>query len=377
MKETMGQIIKRLRKERNLTQEELAEQLGVTFQAVSKWENDNGMPDISQVVPLATVFNVSTDVLFGIYGTSDAEEVDKIIKEAYSKITYPATRECIRECYDILQKGLVNYPNNTLLLSQCLEKGISLAYPDNDVYDPENGEAIYKECIREANIVIKYSKSTTDVLRAHMIMVLLHSAYGNFDAAKTHANEFPWRADMTIHEMNAYISHFEKDYYAEGVHCQYDFMYHFEAMLDDIVELGCCYKALGNYEDAHYALSEALALIDLVCKKEDIRPSLHYRERGDIYALLSEVCILEGKTSEAIQLLEKMADHDLAERAKYQDNMRMNTPLLCDVDHNFYWTFENENYGKEQLLRKLNNPAFDRLRNDDRFANLIQKADQL
>ncbi|MBP3292508.1 MAG: helix-turn-helix transcriptional regulator, partial [Clostridia bacterium] len=46
----IGQIIKKLRKERNLTQEELAEQLNVTAQSVSKWENGTGLPDISQVV---------------------------------------------------------------------------------------------------------------------------------------------------------------------------------------------------------------------------------------------------------------------------------------------------------------------------------------
>lgn len=58
---TMGQIIKKLRKGRGFTQEELAERLGVTYQAISKWENDSGLPDISQIVPLATIFNVSTD----------------------------------------------------------------------------------------------------------------------------------------------------------------------------------------------------------------------------------------------------------------------------------------------------------------------------
>ena len=75
MKDNIGQIIKKLRKERNLTQEELAEQLGVTSQAVSKWENGYGLPDISQVIPLASVFNVSTDVLFGLYEKNTDDEV--------------------------------------------------------------------------------------------------------------------------------------------------------------------------------------------------------------------------------------------------------------------------------------------------------------
>ena len=64
MKETMGQIIRRLRKERNLTQEELAEQLGVTFQAVSKWENAKAAPDVTFLPCMAEVFECSIDDLF-------------------------------------------------------------------------------------------------------------------------------------------------------------------------------------------------------------------------------------------------------------------------------------------------------------------------
>ena len=79
---SMGQIIKDLRKKNGFTQEELAERLGVTYQAVSKWENGTGMPDISQVVPLASIFKVSTDVLFGIADTTENEEAREIVQHA-------------------------------------------------------------------------------------------------------------------------------------------------------------------------------------------------------------------------------------------------------------------------------------------------------
>jgi len=62
---TMGKRIMMLRKEQGLTQEQLAEKLGVSAQAVSKWENDVSCPDISIIPQLADVLRVSTDELLG------------------------------------------------------------------------------------------------------------------------------------------------------------------------------------------------------------------------------------------------------------------------------------------------------------------------
>ena len=62
----IGSNIRKLRLRRSMTQREVATTLCVTVQAVSKWENESGLPDISQVVPLASLFEVSTDILFGI-----------------------------------------------------------------------------------------------------------------------------------------------------------------------------------------------------------------------------------------------------------------------------------------------------------------------
>ena len=64
-KETMGKRISDLRKSRGMTQEQLAQKVGVTAQAVSKWENDLSCPDISILPQLAEALGVTTDELLG------------------------------------------------------------------------------------------------------------------------------------------------------------------------------------------------------------------------------------------------------------------------------------------------------------------------
>ncbi len=65
MNVALGRNIKRLRTERNMTQRQLAYQLRVTVQAVSKWEQGRSLPDLMLLVPIADLFAVTLDELFG------------------------------------------------------------------------------------------------------------------------------------------------------------------------------------------------------------------------------------------------------------------------------------------------------------------------
>ena len=65
MEQTLGNRIMENRKRLKLTQDQLAEKLGVTAQAVSKWENDQSCPDITMLPKLAEIFGTTTDSLLG------------------------------------------------------------------------------------------------------------------------------------------------------------------------------------------------------------------------------------------------------------------------------------------------------------------------
>ena len=78
----IGEVIKQLRNKNKYTQKALACYLGVTEQAISRWESGTGYPDIELLPAIAQVFSVTVDYLLGI----DKTEKDKRLEEIYNEI---------------------------------------------------------------------------------------------------------------------------------------------------------------------------------------------------------------------------------------------------------------------------------------------------
>ena len=76
----LGNAIKRLRTEHSVTQEELAEYLGISFQAVSKWETETTLPDITLLPKLAAFFGVRIDELFSVNHEDELERIDIMLQ---------------------------------------------------------------------------------------------------------------------------------------------------------------------------------------------------------------------------------------------------------------------------------------------------------
>ena len=70
----IGENIRRLRKDRKMTQRELAIRLNVSIQAVSKWERSYSYPDVTLLMPIAEIFSVTLDELFKGVGAEKAKQ---------------------------------------------------------------------------------------------------------------------------------------------------------------------------------------------------------------------------------------------------------------------------------------------------------------
>ena len=85
MENYLGRKIRELRRSKDLTQEQLADYLNISYQSVSKWETGTTLPDLSYIIPLSRLFEISTDELLGY-----EQSKEDLLKNEYSD-AYEAT----------------------------------------------------------------------------------------------------------------------------------------------------------------------------------------------------------------------------------------------------------------------------------------------
>ena len=120
MENTLGKRIASLRKEKNLKQEDLAQMLNISPQAISKWENDLTCPDISILPELSKILNVSIDEL--LIGKKELNDVKLIPQEERKELK--DIKLIIQIFSDENDKITINLP--MALLEVALEMGLDM-----------------------------------------------------------------------------------------------------------------------------------------------------------------------------------------------------------------------------------------------------------
>lgn len=163
----IGENIKKLRRERDMTQEQLAENLGISAASVSQWECGKTAPDISQLPVLANIFEVTTDHLLGVDVDSKEQEIQQIVKEAYKHSSGGHSDLAL----PILQEGLRRFPTSHKLMLD-LSRAYHVCARDFPL-EEEMRSSYRREVIRLCTKI--RTESTDDRLRNSAAQILCYA----------------------------------------------------------------------------------------------------------------------------------------------------------------------------------------------------------
>lgn len=333
---SIGRNIFKLRRQKKMTQVQLAEKLGVTEQSVSKWENDICAPDISQFPALARLFEVSIDRIFGYHFESYDKEVESII-EASNGI------EDIYRSIEILSEGLGRYPNSDKLK---LELAYTLSMVNRISEDEAERKKATDKAIGLCGEIIGTSGNTESIDGACNLLYRIYNDMGEYDKAMAFLDKLsPAKYDMRITGM-AYALAGKKDVDGLLKYAQKELIRCWLTMTHLLRGLtsGLCLTS-GEYEKAlkyHRLHRRLLEIFDDECKNAYATYKLWECEQA------AQIYMKLGDKKRCMSELERLLAlwHDVREVAKSKS--------FKIADRNPYFTeLQDENLFEEYLASPL------------------------
>lgn len=289
---SIGANIRRLRKERDITQEQLAELLHVTSSAISQWETGRVMPDVVYLPKLAYLFQVSADVILGI----DVDLKEKKIQEIYDKAHKCDVVGEREQAIALCREGLDEFPDAYSLmekLADCL------------LYVASSGE---KELLEAISLFETILSDSNDELRKNYAignLCTLYTRAGRAEEARKLAESMP---EMTFSRDECLLSVLQGAEWAEAL--RYQIVDGFDRLvwkMRNLAETGGSEMSFYTAEEGVELWRKIMSFVEVFYEKDDYGFDEYLLADG----CFSQAALYAGmeESEKAIAALEKMSAH--------------------------------------------------------------------
>ncbi len=347
------------RHEKKITQEELANYIGVSKAAVSKWENGTSFPDITILPQLATYYNMSIDSLMGYEPQMTKAQIKKTyhdLKEAFAQEKWD---EVMERCEALEKKYYSCFP---LLLQMVI------LYINHAMLGPDPA-ALYRHCIELAERIRTEGEDINDAKSAMLLetncYLLLGEPMNALDLMDEHLR--PIDRDMeTLGQIYQFLGNVEKADETYQV-AMYQHLLYFVG--DSTSLLMVCAHDLERAERLIQRTNKVIETYEL--------DQLHPNTTAGYYISSAQVYCINGKVEEAIEMLERytvLCEHHFFPLTLHGDD------FFNKLDGWFEeFDLGNQAPRSDELVRESmltaveKNPAFVGLYEDKRFKMMVKR----
>ena len=361
----IGAIIKKLRAENNITQETLATAIGVTPQAISRWESEGGYPDIELLPALADFFSVSTDELLG-YKLSEREQELANIKKEMERLSEVGS---VEERVAYARNAFAHYPNDYEIrdhLAVCLYF----------VWEETHDEALFKEIESLLGSVANECNDENTRYDAINTLITLYGEVKQSEKAKEWVNRLTPMKYRREAALSSGIGDGNTKFYIQDE-------------IDKLTDaLGLAIRNLVLNEDipndpttwdSKIEMLRVSNQLYLMIYGDDLM--FHHNRISFNHWLISTYQMSLGKIEDAMESLEKMCDHAVSYDISYQnDHGKHFTSFLVDTqvypEKNRDFHELKEHTHCYYMLDRLQHGRYDGMRQDPRFISIVERLNQ-
>ncbi len=290
MKLTLAENIRAFRKDRRLTQEQLAEAMGVTVGSVYKWETGQAIPELSMLVEIADFFDISMDVLLG-YRVKDNRiaAIQERLRE-YCRVRDP---EALAEA----EKALKKYPNSFEVVHSCAQVYAFFGVGSKDHAESRRALELYEQAklLIPQNHDPRISEQTISGEMASAWM-LLGEREKSIDLLKKNNARGAYSGTIGMMLALNLKKHEEAEpFLAEAL------LLNTLGLVDSVVGYALVLSARREYASAKRMLSGLIAYLEPL--KEGEKADFADKIMASMYTVMAHIHTLEGKPAEAAECL--------------------------------------------------------------------------